>query len=207
MTEDAYSSSPRSQPRSQPGRWDGHGDVSDGDWQGKQEVYVPHQPRELLGPGGPRRCPEYCHWYVSEWSHITDDNIIILYKSAPIVISYIVERMRCISKVSQRKPMQTLNLNLDKFVTCIRCQTTARSDQLHHCKHLCSSPFSNSFNNKPTSSVKSIMYIQIQYFWEHWRSYFLSFDVQPQFSQHHVFIGVAWPQGGNKSQQWKIHLH
>lgn len=57
---------PRSKPRSQSGRWDRHGDVSDGDWQGNQEVYVPHQPRELLGSGGPRRHPEYCHWSVSE---------------------------------------------------------------------------------------------------------------------------------------------
>lgn len=29
----------------------------------------------------------------------------------------------------------------------------------------------------------------------------------PQVSKHHVLSGVAWPQGGTKSQQWQIHLY
>lgn len=60
----------RSEPCSQSGRWNRHGDVSDGDWQGNQEVHVSHQPRELLGSGGPRRHREHCHWSVSESFHI-----------------------------------------------------------------------------------------------------------------------------------------
>lgn len=55
----------RSEPRSQSGGRDRHGDLSDGDRQGNQEVRLPHQPRELLGPGGPRRRPEHRHRSVS----------------------------------------------------------------------------------------------------------------------------------------------
>lgn len=82
----SFCASPRGKPCSQSRRWDRHGDVSDGDWQGNQEVCVPHQPRELLGSGGPRRHPEYCHWSVSESSHNTgaDRNTAIVYVSSTL---------------------------------------------------------------------------------------------------------------------------
>lgn len=56
----------RRESRCQSGRRDRHGDVSDGDRQGHQEVHVSLQPGELLGSGGSRRHPEQRCRSVSE---------------------------------------------------------------------------------------------------------------------------------------------
>ena len=52
---------PRCEYLGKPGGRDGPGDVPDGDWQGEQEVSVSDQRGEILGPGGPRRHPDYGH--------------------------------------------------------------------------------------------------------------------------------------------------
>lgn len=83
----------RSEYFSKSGRGDGYGDLSDGDWQGQQKVYVQDKRRILLDSSDSWRDPIYCHRSVSISHSLKDRFPTYVGMSVYILVPYFADYM------------------------------------------------------------------------------------------------------------------